>query len=225
MTDQTIDLPAPERLDTAVSIPSALAARPRRKSLKVDAETIVPAAALVAEPAPVTSPADHVHQTVAAPAETHTEETVMATTIENVTQTATGTTQAHFADMNTRAKDAMEKSTKLFADMSGFTKGNVEALVESGKVVVSGLQSMAQDQAAFVRKQFEEATTAARTMASVKSPTEFVKLQGDYVRQQFDAMVQQGSRSTETMLKLAGEVVQPVANRVAVAVEKIKQAA
>lgn len=161
----------------------------------------------------------------AASADTNIEEPTMATTIENMTATATEKTQAHFADMNTRGKDAMEKSAKFFTEMSGFTKGNVEALVESGKVVASGLQTMAQDQAAFVRKQFEDATAAARTLATVKSPTEFVKLQGDFVRQQFDAMVAQGSRSTETMLKLAGEVVQPVANRVAETVEKMKQAA
>lgn len=159
----------------------------------------------------------------AAPADTVSEEPNMATTIENVT--ATEKTQAHFTDMNARVGDAMEKGSKLFAEMGSFTKGNVEALVESGKIAVAGVQTLAQGQAAYVRKQFEEATAAARTMATVKSPTEFVKLGGDYVRQQFDAMVAEGSRSTEAMLKLAGEVVQPVANRVAVAVERVKQAA
>ena len=160
----------------------------------------------------------------AAPADTHHEDKTM-TTIENVTTTATEKTQAHFADMNARATDAMAKGGKLFAEMNGFTKGNVEALVESGKLAVAGMQTVAQAQAAFVRQQFEAATAAARSMATVKSPTEFVKLQGDFMRQQFDAMVQEGSRSTETMLKLVGEVVQPVANRVAVAVERVKQAA
>lgn len=165
----------------------------------------------------------------AAPADIHHEETPM-TTIENMTETATDKTPnekmgAHFADMNARATDAMAKGGKMFAEMNSFTKGNVEALVESGKLAVSGMQTVAQAQAAFVRQQFEAATAAARTMATVKSPTEFVKLQGDFVRQQFDAMVQEGSRSTETMLKLVGEVVQPVANRVAVAVERVKQAA
>ena len=220
MTDQPIDLPAPESFEHDVSIPPALAARPRRRALKVETDAIVPAAALIAEPAPA-----HHNPPAAAPADIAIEEPIMATTIENMTATATEKTQAHFADMNARGTDAMEKGTKMFAEMSGFTKGNVEALVESGKLAVAGMQTMMQDQAAFVRKQFEDATAAARTMASVKSPTEFVKLQGDYVRQQFDTMVHQGSRSTETMLKLAGEVVQPISNRVAVAVDKVKQAA
>ena len=120
----------------------------------------------------------------------------MATTIENITETATEKTQAHFADLNGRAKDAMEKTTKLFGEMNGFTKDNVEALVESGKLAIAGMQSMVQDQAAFVRKQFEEASAAARTLTTVKSPTEFVKMQGDFARQHFDGLVAEASRST-----------------------------
>ena len=214
MTDQPIDLPAPDSLASAVSIPAALAA-PRPKKPK-------PVKAAVGA-TPDTAP--FVHPTAAAPAEPATEEVTMATTIENVVENTTDKAQAHFADMNTRAKDAMEKGTKFFSEMNGFTKGNVEALVESGKIAVAGAQTMAQDQAAFVRKQFETATAAARELAGVKSPTEFVKLQGDYVRQQFDGAVAEMSRSTEAMLKLVGEVVQPISNRVAVAVEKVKLAA
>lgn len=203
---------------SAEHIPAALAA-PKLKKAKgyMSSEPFVPA--------PATFPdALLSHPTAAAPADIHSEEPPMATTIENITTTATEKTQANFADMTGRAQDAMSKSTKLFADWNDFNKGNVEALVESGKLAFAGMQSMAQDSAASMRKHFEEATTAARTMTGVKSPTDFVKLQGDYVRQQFDGAVAETSRSTERMLKLAGEVVQPVANRVALAVEKIKAA-
>jgi len=59
----------------------------------------------------------------------------------------------------------------------------------------------------------------------VKSPTEFVKLQSDYLRTTFDALIAETSRSTEAMLKLAGEVAQPISSRVALAAEKVKIAA
>lgn len=231
MTDQLIDLPAPESLATEVSIPAALAAPKQKrgkKSLATESRVETPVVEAVA-PAPLPEEPVFIPIAAAAPA-APTEEPIMATTIENIAQTATEKTPsekngAHFADLNDRAKDAMEKSTKLFAELNGFAKGNVEALVESSKLAVAGFQSMAQDQAAYVRKQFEEATAAARTMSTVKSPTELVKLQGDFARQHFDGMVAEASRSTETMLKLVGEVVQPISNRVAVAVEKIKLAA
>jgi phasin family protein len=212
------DLPILPALESAESIPAALAA-PKPKKTK-SAEPLVSAPATLAE-----APSTLSNPTAEVPAAITSEETTMATTIENMTQTATDKTQAAFADMSGRAQDAMQKSTKLFADWNDFNKGNVEALVESSKLAFAGMQTMAQDGAAAMRKRFEDATEAARTMTSVKSPTEFVKLQGDYVRQQFDGLVAETSRSTESMMKLMGEVAQPVANRVALAVEKVKAAA
>jgi phasin family protein len=154
------------------------------------------------------------------------EDSIMDTT--TIDQTAAqGQAQPHamFTDVNDRAKGAMEKGTKFFAEMTEFNKGNVEALVESSKIIARGLETMGQDAAAYAKTSFEGATAAMRTMATVKSPTEFMKLQADYARQAFDAMVAQTSRSTEASLKLAGEVAQPISNRVALAADKMKIAA
>ena len=240
------------------SIPAALAATPASKKPRakvkpaadtpavdhplatlVEAEAIIEAEAPVAleaapavEPAPITvpqaaAPASVSTPTAAVPAEPQ-KDSIMATTIENMTsQTAAGTerAQAFFADASERAKGAAAKSAKLFEDATAFGKGNVEALVESSKIAAKGFETMGQDAAEFGRKQFEEATAAFKTLASVKSPTEFMKLQSDFVRSAFDSMVAETSRSTETVLKLAGEVVQPISNRIAVAAEKMKTAA
>jgi phasin family protein len=150
-----------------------------------------------------------------------------ATAAKDVTmdtiKTMTEKTQAMFAGAD--AKGAMEKGQKMFDEMNSFSKGNIEAIVESTKIAAKGFESLGQDVVAYAKKSFEEATTAAKTMASVKSPTEFMKLQSDYVRSAFDMMVAETSRSTETMLKLAGEVAQPISNRVAIAAEKVKIAA
>lgn len=168
--------------------------------------TPVIAAQPVEAPAPVIPPA--------------AKEVIMET-IENVT----AKTQTVFNDATERAKGAVEKSQKLFEEANEFGKGNIEALVESSKIAARGIEAIGQEAAAFAKKSFEEATTAAKTMSSVKSPTELMKLQSDYVRAAFDAMVQQTSRNTEAMLKLAGEVVQPLSNRAALAAEKLKIAA
>ena len=205
---------------SAESIPAMLAApKAKRARVKPAAPVITPAAQ---------EPAAELHASAppaADPAEPQNEEITMATTIENVAETATDKTQAMFADMNGRAGDAMAKSAKVLEDMNVFAKGNVEALVESGKIAAKGVEAMAQDAAGTARKHFEDTTAMVRTLASLKSPTEFLKLQGDFMRGQFDQMVAETSRSTETMLKLAGEIAQPMANRFAVAVEKMKVAA
>ncbi|MFT3976268.1 MAG: phasin family protein [Sphingomonas bacterium] len=149
------------------------------------------------------------------------KELKMADTIK----TATEKTQAYFAEAGQRAKSAMEKGTRTFEDVNSFHKGNIEAIVESSKIAAKGFEKMGQDAAAYARTSYEKANEAFKAMAAVKSPTELFKLQSDFVRSSFDALVAETSRSTEAALKLAGEVSQPISNRFALAMEKVKTAA
>jgi phasin family protein len=149
------------------------------------------------------------------------ETITMSNTVENNTAKA----QALFADLNNRSKAAVEKSTKLVEEAGDFAKGNLEAVVESSRIAAKGFESLGQDAAEYGRKSFESATSALKTLAAVKSPTEFFKLQSDFVRGAFDAYVAEASKNTEAMLKLAGDAAQPLSNRFAVAAEKVKTAA
>lgn len=210
-----VPAPAVER-DPAglVPAPASSAAEP----VIAPPEPVVPPT-ILADPVETTVPSDAPAPVLQA-TQTAAKEVIMET-IENVT----AKTQTAFNDATERAKGAVEKSQKFFEDANEFGKGNIEALVESSKIAVRGFEAMGQDAAAYAKKSFEDATAAARTLSSVKSPTEFLKLQSDYARQAFDAMVQQTSHNTEALLKLAGEVAQPLSNRVALAAEKMKVAA
>ena len=138
---------------------------------------------------------------------------------------ATDQAKTMFADATDRAKTGIAKSQEMFGEMNDFGKGNVEALVESSKIAAKGIEQLGQAAAAYVRSSFEEAQSQARTLASAGSPTEFMKLQGDFARTSFDRMMAETSRATETMLKLVGEISQPISNRVAIAADKVKVAA
>ncbi len=168
-------------------------------------------------------------EAVAAPVTEIIEETApqMADTASKgiYTMEAIEKSQAMFAELNDKAKAAVEKNTKLVGEMTELAKGNVEALVESGKIAAKGLETMGQDASEYSRKQFEQATATMKSLAAVKSPADFFKLQSDYVRSAFDSMVAETSKNTEAFIKLAGDAAQPVSNRVAVAMEKIKTAA
>ncbi|WP_084583481.1 phasin family protein [Sphingomonas azotifigens] len=221
----------------------AAAATPEPAPITVP-ETIVPAAALVPAPADAVASQEektNVEETLASPVETATavaeaaieatetvapavttstakEPSIMATTYENAT------TQAHtaFADFNERTKAAVEKSTKLVEEANEFAKGNIEALVESGRIAAKGFESLGQEAADYSRRSFESATAALKNLSAVKSPTEFFKLQSDYLRGAFDSYVAETSKHTEAFIKLAGDAAQPISNRFAVAVEKVK---
>jgi len=130
-----------------------------------------------------------------------------------------------FTDFNDRAKAAMEKSAKTVEELNDFAKGNVEALVESGKITAKGFEALGQEAAEYSRKSFETATAALKSLAAAKSPTDFFKLQSDFFRGAFDSYVAEASKATEAVIKLAGEAAQPISGRVALAAEKAKIAA
>ena len=153
------------------------------------------------------------------------KENIMATAKNAKNTDYTAKAKEVAADMQTRAKAAYDKGTELTKDTVEFQKGNFEALVESGKILASGMQDMG-------RTYVEEAKTAAETvqadvkkMAAVKSPTELFQLQGELARRNFDAMVAYGSKNTEKMIKLANDAFAPVSSRMSVAAEKISKAA
>ena len=127
--------------------------------------------------------------------------------------------------METTIKNAAAKGQAYFADLNDFSKGNVEALVESSKIAANGLQSLGQGYADYARKQFEGMTATMKSFAGIKSPTDFLKLHSEFVKGQFDSMVAETSKNTEAFIKLAGDVAKPISNRVAIAAEKIKVAA
>ena len=127
-----------------------------------------------------------------------------------------------FGDVNERAKAATERSAKIVEELADLTRGNVEAFVASSKIAAKGVESMSQDAAEYGRKSFEEASTALKTFAEVKSATDFFKLQGDYARAAFDSAVSESARFSENMLKIAGDAAQPITSRYTVAAERAK---
>jgi len=153
------------------------------------------------------------------------ETKVMQDTIKKTTAETTERAKAIFGDINARTKDAVAKSTKAFEDMNEFAKGNIEALVASSKIAAKGAEDIAKYSAEYGRKAIAETTENAKKFAAVKSPTEFFQLQSELVKSSIDALVSESSKFTENYLKLMGEVTQPISNRVAVAVEKVKIAA
>ena len=132
--------------------------------------------------------------------------------------------QAVFGDVNERAKTAIERNTKVAEEMTDLTKGNIEALVASTKVAAKGVEKIGQEVAEYSRKSFEDASAAIKGFADVKSPADLFRLQGEFARTQFDSVIAESSKLSETMIKLAGDVFEPITSRYSVAAERVKNA-
>jgi phasin family protein len=150
------------------------------------------------------------------------KDTIMATA-KNTDITTTA--KDMFADVQTRAKTAYAKTSELTADASEFTKANVEAVVESGKIFFAGAQDIVKGDIETGKTVIETVTEDAKKIAAIKSPTELMQLQGEIVRRNFDALVSFGSKRTEAWVKLTNDAFAPISNRVSVAAEKISKAA
>ena len=178
------------------------------------------AAARKVTPRPV--PAFAVNSTV-----TELKEKIMATknTAADLTGMMSKSMTDAVAEMQAKAQEAYDKGTGMVSEMTEMAKGNVEALVESGKILAAGMQDMTKSYAEDAKAAYETMTADLKEMASVKSPTELFQLQGKILRRNFDAMMASTSKAPESAMKLANDVIAPITARVNLAVEKISKAA
>ena len=129
------------------------------------------------------------------------------------------------SEVQARTKAAYEKGTELATEMTEFSKGNVEAFVESGKVLAGGIQDLGKTYVDEARTAYETLTADMKEMAAVKSPTELLQLQAKLARRNFDSMFAYGSKNGEAVMKLVNEAFAPISGRMSLAAEKISKAA
>lgn len=131
--------------------------------------------------------------------------------------------QSLFADAGERSNQVVERSRAAAEELAELTRANVEALVETGRIAAAGAQSLGQEAVDRAREGFEQAAAQAKTLAEANGPAEFFQLQSEIVRTQFDRFVAEGSRMTESLVKLTGEAMQPLSNRAAINAEKLNE--
>lgn len=153
---------------------------------------------------------------------THLKDKIMATT---KTTDFTKTAQDAVGELQGRAKAAYENGAEMTADATAFTKGNFDALVESGKILAAGMQDLGRTAVADAKSAAETATADVKALAAVKSPTELLQLQGEIMRRNLDTIVARTSKNAEVMMKLANDMFAPISTRASVAMQGLTKAA
>ena len=156
---------------------------------------------------------------------TKLKDTIMATAKTATTADFAAKAKEAAAEAQTRAKAAYDKGAELTAEVTAFQKGNLEALVESGKILAAGVQDMGRAYVEEAKAAVETVQADVKKMAAVKSPTELFQLQGEIARRNFDAVIATASKNSESFLKLANEAFAPVSSRMSLAAEKFSKAA
>ncbi|HEY0412443.1 MAG TPA: phasin family protein [Allosphingosinicella sp.] len=228
MADQNTDTAIAPKAEAPAAAPKAQAAPAPAKAAPAPAKA-APARAAKAKPArakkaaaPKAKPARKAARTIVN--QTRKIQIKGTQTMKNEATKVADRVQAVFGDVNERARTQIERNTRIAEQFTELSKGNIEALVASTKVAAKGLETIGQEVAEYSRKSFEDASAALKGFAEVKSATDFFRLQSEFARTQFDGLVAESSRLSETMLKLAGDVAQPLTSRYSVAAEKVKSA-
>ncbi len=142
--------------------------------------------------------------------------------VEKVTADALAQGKANLETVVEKGQEMMGTAVKSATEMSEFAKGNVDAMMVSAKAATTGFETLANMIVEHSKKGFEETTAAMKSMAAAKSPAELFQLQNDFAKARFDHAVAMWSALSETMLKVAGDIAQPVSTRVALAGEAMK---
>ena len=150
------------------------------------------------------------------------KDTIMATA-EKTDITAQAKEMA--ADVQTRVKAAYAKAGELASEAGEFNKANLDAVVESGKILFAGAQELVKADVETGKGVVEIVTADAKRLTGIKSPTDLFELQGEITRRNFDAAMAFGSQRTEALVKLYNDAFAPISNRVSVATERFSKAA
>ena len=119
----------------------------------------------------------------------------------------------------------MERTQKLAQDAAELAKGNLEAMAASARIAAQNAGTLTQDVAAIGRKSFEGASEAMKGFAAAKSPVELLRLQSEFAKTYMETMIAEGTRMSETMVKLTNEALQPVQTQMAATAAKVKSIA
>lgn len=190
-----------------------------------------PARPVSAKVAPIAGRRPAVQKIKTAPKAAKTDSTSVAphrpfiAQLKEIPMDVTNTISDAVSGAQEKAKETFTKTSAAASAYGEFAKGNVEACVESGKILASGLQELGNKLIADSKAAFETVTADMKALGGVKSPTDLFKLQSEILRRNFDTAIAYGSKNSEAMLKLTNEVIAPLSGRVTLAVEKLKKAA
>ena len=123
-----------------------------------------------------------------------------------------------------RAQQVADKGARLLQELAEIARDNAEALAVSSRAAAAGFESLGREAAAFGQKNFENTTAAMKSLTAVRSPTELLQLQGEFVRSMFDSLLAQSNRIGDSLIELGGQIATPLADRYVATVDRVKVA-
>jgi phasin family protein len=110
-------------------------------------------------------------------------------------------------------------------ELVAFSKGNLDALTESGQIWASGVQTLTLQLAATAKSHFEASVATVQAISKTTSVADVIALQSDYGRGLVATAVAESTKLTEASRKLAEQTLAPLAARLNIAAKTFSLAA
>lgn len=113
---------------------------------------------------------------------------------------------------------------KNFEDVQKFSKDQIEASTKAATAVGEGVKALASEVTEFSKKSFEDLTATGEALRAAKTMEAAIKIQQDYAKAAYEALVAQATKFTEAYKVIATDAFKPVQGFVAQAKEVAKAA-
>jgi hypothetical protein len=130
-----------------------------------------------------------------------------------------------FTKLQDSARLAYEKSTAVASELGNLTKGNIEAVFESGKILGTGVKNLGQEYLGASKVAAKVVAADLKDLAAVRSPAEFFKLQEKILRRNIGTSFALSTKNGEALAQLSKDAAAPITRRVNATVEKISTTA
>lgn len=141
------------------------------------------------------------------------------------TKTTTDRAEAKREGARSKAKAAYDKGAARFGEAKTFTKGNVDAVVESGRILGAGLKQLGEGYVAEGKNAAATVNADIKDLAAVRSPADFFKLQSKIVGRNFGSAIDFQAKNAEAVLKLAQDSAAPLSQRFGIFLDALRKAA
>lgn len=139
---------------------------------------------------------------------------------EQAVKSGAETATKNMEQLATYARKHFEDSVTAMNEISGLSKGHMEALVASTQAATKGAEALTKAAADYSKKSMDELTVTMKTLTSAKSPKEFFEVNNQIAKANYDNFVAHSSKFTEMSIKMVNDVFEPLSSRMAVAMDK-----
>ncbi len=132
-----------------------------------------------------------------------------------------------FEQTASATKEQVEKASaqflKGYEEIQAFSKGNVDALVQSGAIAAKGAEDLGREVVAYVQASFDKSVTTGKALLTAKSLKEVIDLQTDFVKSSLESFASEATRLQDLSTRVTNEAIAPLNARVNAAVETLSK--